>query len=169
MAGRTRDIGWGFTGQVGYIGSRAIRQTANVNINAGEVGGGNSGRALARFGRIANINMLMPFGTATYNSLQTQLTRRLKSGSQFGLSYTFSKAIGFADNSDSGLTFSSISQWARNRALTGFDRTHNLQIYGVYELPFGPGQRWATDGPAAVLAGGWQFNAILSRISGRSR
>src|SRR5262245_9261771 len=161
-----RDIGWGFTAQAGYVGSRAIRQTANVNINAGEVGLGNAGRALARFGRIANINSLMPFGTTTYNSLQTQVTRRLNPGSQIGLSYTFSKAIGFADNSDSGLTFHSVSQWARNRALTGFDRTHNLQLYGVYVLPFGPGKRWATEGPAAWLGGGWQFNAILSKISG---
>jgi hypothetical protein len=130
------------------------------------VGLGNAGRALARFGRTANINMLMPFGTATYNSLQTQLTRRLISGSQIGLSYTFSKAIGYADNSDSGLTFHSVSQWARNRALTGFDRTHNLQIYGVYELPFGAGKRWATGGAAASLVGGWQLNVILSRMSG---
>ncbi|MBO0801426.1 MAG: TonB-dependent receptor, partial [Blastocatellia bacterium] len=57
-----RDIGMGFTAQAAYVGSRAIRQTANVNINAGEVGGGNAGRALARFHRIGNINMLMPFG-----------------------------------------------------------------------------------------------------------
>jgi Carboxypeptidase regulatory-like domain/TonB dependent receptor len=161
-----RDIGWGFTAQGAYVGSRAIRQTANVNINAGEVGGGNAGRALAKFGRIGNINVLMPFGTATYDSLQTQLTRRLNPGSQIGLSYTFSKAIGYADNSDSGLSFNSVSHWARNRAVTGFDRTHNLQIYGVYELPFGPGKRWAAAGPAAKLAGGWQLNAIVSTISG---
>ncbi len=161
-----RDIGWGFTAQAAYVGSRAIRQTANVNINAGELGGGNAGRALAKFGRIGNINVLMPFGTATYDSLQTQLTRRLNAGSQIGLSYTFSKAIGYADNSDSGMTFNSVSQWARNRAVTGFDRTHNLQIYSVYELPFGPGKRWAAGGPAARLSGGWQLNAIISTISG---
>jgi len=161
-----RDIGWGFTAQAGYVGSRAIRQTANVNINAGEVGQGNAGRALAKFGRIANINMLLPFNTATYDALQTQLNRRLNAGAQFGVTYTFSKAIGYADNNDSGLTWNSVSQWARNRALTGFDRTHNLQIYGVYELPFGAGKRWATSGPASWLAGGWQFNAIMSKISG---
>jgi Carboxypeptidase regulatory-like domain/TonB dependent receptor len=161
-----RDIGWGFTAQAAYVGSRAIRQTANVNINAGEVGRGNAGRALAKFGRIGDIDMLMPFGTATYDSLQTQVTRRLNPGAQIGLSYTFSKAIGYADNSDSGLTFDSVSQWERNRALTGFDRTHNLQIYGVYELPFGAGKRWAPGGPAARLAGGWQFNFILGRMSG---
>jgi carboxypeptidase family protein/TonB-dependent receptor-like protein len=160
------DIGLGLTAQAAYVGSRAIRQTANVNINAGEVGGGNAGRALVRFGRIGNINMLMPFGTATYNSLQAQLTRRLNSASQIGLSYTFSKAMGYADNSDTGLTFNSVSQWERNRALTGFDRTHNLQIYGIYELPFGAGKRWASSGPAASLAGGWQLNTIVSRMSG---
>lgn len=161
-----RDIGWGFTAQAAYVGTRAIRQTANVNINAGEVGLGNAGRALAKFGRIANINSLMPFNTATYNSLQTQLNRRLNPNAQIGLTYTFSKAIGYADNSDSGLTFHSVSQWARNRALTNFDRTHNLQIFGVYELPFGAGKRWATDGPASWLAGGWQVNGVMSRLSG---
>lgn len=161
-----RDIGWGFTAQAGYVGSRAIRQTANVNINAGEVGLGNAGRALARFGRIANINMLVPFNTSTYDSLQTQLNRRLNPSAQIGVTYTFSKAISYADNSDSGLTFHTVSQWARNRALAGFDRTHNLQIFGVYELPFGAGKRWATSGPASWVAGGWQLNGIMSKISG---
>lgn len=161
-----RDLGWGFTAQAGYVGSRAIRQTANVNINAGEVGQGNAGRALAKFGRIANINMLVPFNTATYDSLQTQLNRRLNPSAQIGVTYTFSKAIGYADNSDSGLTFHSVSQWARNRSLTGFDRTHNLQIFGVYELPFGAGKRWATSGPVSWFIGGWQVNGIMSKISG---
>ncbi len=161
-----RDIGWGFTAQAGYVGSRAIRQTANVNINAGEVGLGNAGRALAKFGRIANINMLVPFNTSTYDSLQTQLSRRLSPDAQVGLTYTFSTAIGYADNSDSGLTFHSVSQWSRNRARTSFDRPHNLQLYGVYALPFGAGRKWATEGPASWFAGGWQFNAIMSKFSG---
>ena len=161
-----RDIGWGFTVQGAYVATRAIRQTANVNINAGEVGLGNPGRALARFGRIANINMLVPFNTADYNGFQAQVNRRLNPAAQVGLTYTFSKAMGYADNSDSGLTFNSVSQWARNRGLTSFDRTHNLQVFGVYELPFGAGKRWATSGPASWLAGGWQLNGIMSRLSG---
>lgn len=161
-----RDIGWGFTAQAAYVGSRAIRQTANVNINAGEIGLGNPGRALFKFGRIANINMLVPFNTAMYDSLQTQLTRRLNPSAQVGVTYTFSKSISFADNSDSGLTWNSISQWARNRALSSFDRPHNFQLYGVYELPFGQGKKYITSGPASHLAGGWQFNAVMSRMSG---
>jgi len=160
------EIGAGFVVQGAYVGSRAIRQTANVNINAAGPGGGNNGRALAAFGRIANINMLVPFNTATYDSLQTQLTRRMTSGSLLGVSYTLSKAINYADNSDSGLTWNWEPLWERNRALAGFDRTHNLQVYGIYELPFGPGKRWARSGPASMIAGGWQLNGVFSALSG---
>ncbi|MEO6723959.1 MAG: TonB-dependent receptor, partial [Blastocatellia bacterium] len=161
-----REIGYGFIAQAAYVGSRAIRQTANVNINAAGPGGGNAGRALANFGRTANINLLTPFNTATYNSLQTQLTRRISTSSILGLSYTYSKAIGYADNSDSGLTFNWVPAWERNRAVTNFDRPHNLQIYAVYELPFGHGKRWAQDGLANWLAGGWQLNGVFSKLSG---
>jgi Carboxypeptidase regulatory-like domain/TonB dependent receptor len=160
------EIGWRIIGQAAYVGSRAIRQTANVNINAAGPGGGNAGRALAKFGRTATINMLMPFNDATYDSLQTQLSRRLSGGSLLGMAYTLSKAMNYADNSDSGLTWNYEPLWERNRALADFDRTHNLQLYGVYALPFGPGRKWANEGVAALIAGGWQLNGVLSATSG---
>ncbi len=165
-----REIGGHVTVQAGYVGSRAIRQTANVNINAAQGAGvGNAGRGLARYGRLTtNINMLMPFNTATYDSLQMQVTRRLSAGSLLGMSYTFSKAIGYADNSDSGLTWHWVDMWRRNRAVTAFDRPHNLQLYAVYELPFGKGKKWATEGPASWLAGGWQLNGVFSAQSGQA-
>ncbi len=161
------DVGAGFIAQAAYVSSRAIRQVANVNINAAGPGGGNNGRALfPQFRRIANINEMRPFNTATYHSLQTQVTRRLSDSSIFGLTYTFSKAINYADQSDSGLTFNWVPILERNRGVAGFDRTHNLQIYGVYELPFGSGKRWASEGLLSKIAGGWQLNAIFSKLSG---
>ena len=160
------EIGWGIVGQAAYVGTRAVRQTANVNINAAGPGGGNPGRALAKFGRTATINMLMPFGDAEYNALQTQVTRRLSGGSMIGMAYTLSKAMNYADNSDSGLTWNYEPMWERNWALADFDRTHNFQLYGIYDLPFGPGGRWAKDGVAAKVAGGWQVNGVLSATSG---
>jgi hypothetical protein len=163
-----RDIGAGINVQAAYVGSRAIRQTANLNINYAGPGGGNPGRVLAqRFpGRIGNINMIAPFNTANYNALQTQVTRQFSNGGLFGLAYTWSKAINFADNSDSGLTWNWIPMWQRNRAVSGFDRTHNLQVYGIYNLPFGKGKRWSNSGIASWIAGGWQVNGIMSVLSG---
>jgi outer membrane usher protein FimD/PapC len=117
-------------------------------------------------GRIGNINLYTPFNTSNYNSLQTQLRRQLGKTGQFGLSYTYSKAISFADNNDSGLSWNRPEDWARNRAPASFDRPHNVQTYFVYDLPFGKGKKWATTGPANWLLGGWQTNGILSLMSG---
>jgi hypothetical protein len=55
---------------------------------------------------------------------------------------------------------------ARNRSLLNFDRTHNLRISSVFELPFGRGKKWAQSGVASALAGGWQINGIFSAYSG---
>jgi hypothetical protein len=50
--------------------------------------------------------------------------------------------------------------------LASFDRTHNLQVFGLNELPFGRGRKWAQSGVANWLAGGWQLNYVISRLSG---
>jgi len=54
----------------------------------------------------------------------------------------------------------------RNKALASYDRTHNLAIYGAYELPFGANKRWAKSGVLGALGGGWQLNWTLARTSG---
>ncbi|WP_321475568.1 TonB-dependent receptor domain-containing protein [uncultured Paludibaculum sp.] len=161
-----RDMGAGFNLQTAYVGSRAIRQTVNQNINAAGPGGGNTGRALyAKFQRISNITYHTPFNTTTYDSLQMQATRRV-GAAQLGAAYTFSKTLAYGDDTDSGLTWHWVPMLQRNRAVAGFDRTHNFQFYGNYEIPFGRKYRFANQGVLAAVAGGWQLNWILSRMSG---
>lgn len=160
-----RDLGAGFNVQAGYAGSRAIRQTVIQNINAAGPGGGNAGRALSRFNRISNIQYFTPFNTATYNSLQVQATRRVRDSS-IGFAYTLSRSTNYGDDQDAGLTFNWVPMLQRNKAVAGFDRTHNAQLYGTYELPFGRGKRWVQNGLASKLLGGWELNWILSRYSG---
>ena len=53
-----------------------------------------------------------------------------------------------------------------NRAVAGFDRTHNLQVFGNYDLPFGRGQAFLTNGPAGFILGGWSLTGSISRESG---
>jgi hypothetical protein len=162
-----RDLGWGVNLQTSYVGTRGIRQTARPNINHGTPGGGTNGRVLARrWGRTADVIMYMPFNTSNYNGWQNQITRRFANGGTFGVSYTWSKAISYADNNDSTLTWNIPEMWDRNRAAAGFDRTHNLQIYGVYALPFGRGQRFAQDGIMSHIIGNWQINGIFSKVTG---
>ncbi|MBI5086196.1 MAG: TonB-dependent receptor [Acidobacteria bacterium] len=161
-----RDVGLGFNVQAAYVGSRGVRQTVNQNINASGPGGGSTGRALyAKFGRTSNITYHNPFRTTVYDGLQIQTTRRV-GATLLGVSYTFSKSLSWGDDTDSGLTWNWVPMLHRNRAVAGFDRTHNFQFYGNYELPFGRKHALAKHGVAAAIAGGWQVNWILSRMSG---
>lgn len=150
-----------------YVGTRSIRQIAQVNINASFPGGGDAGRALAQlYGRTADTTELLPLGTANYNSLQSTLKRSLRHGIQFQSSYTFSKVIALNDNADSNLFFSSPAALLRNRAVTGYDRTHAFSLAGSAELPFGKGKSFLRSGPLATILGGWQLGAVSTAYSG---
>jgi hypothetical protein len=158
--------------EAGYVGTRGIRIPLGLNINAAPVGGGNAGRLLnANFAVCptancwGDINAVAPFKPTYYDSLQAKLARRLSGGAVIGFAYTFSKAIDYGENE--GPVFHPFPiNWGDNKALAGFDRPHNFQAYGVYELPFGRNKRWAQHGIASVLGGGWQLNWIMSRYSG---
>jgi hypothetical protein len=153
------------TASTGYVGTRAVGQMGFININAGAPGTGNAGRALfPKFGLTADINEILPYRTTTYDALQSELRGRFGS-SIIGLVYTWSKAINYADN-DANPRIQYMPEAERNRGPASYDRTQNFQAYGVYDLPFGHGQRWLSDGFASYLLEGWQLNGILSRTSG---
>jgi hypothetical protein len=160
-----RELGWKSTIQAGYVGTRAVDQMGFININAGPPGTGNSGRPLfIKFGLTADINSIQPYGTTKYDGLQVLFTRRWAS-SQLGTAYTWSKTINFADN-DGGPRIQYLPAKDLNRGLASYDRTHNLQVYGVYDLPFGKGQRWAHDGWQSKVFGGFQVSGVMSLMSG---
>jgi hypothetical protein len=160
-----RELPDGYVAQAGYVATRATGQMSYVNINAGPPGGGTAGRLLySRFGLTADINEIMPYKTATYDGLQTQLVKRWAT-SQAGVTYTFSKAVNYADNDGNPRI-----QWQPmadlNRGPAQYDRTHNFQTYWVAQVPFGQGHRWFSDGIGSHLLGGWELSGLLSAMSG---
>ena len=162
-----RDIGAGINVQAGYVGTRTVRAVSYLNINAGYPGSGNAGLPLfQKWGNANTINLMTPFNGGRYNAIQTQATRRLSAGSQIGVIYTHSRTLDYFDNEYNSLTWAWPAMWGRDKALAGYDRTHNFQFYGTYALPFGRGQRMAKTGVAAAVLGGWTLNGIWSRMSG---
>ena len=158
-----RELNWGFVAQAGYVGSRTVRPLLTMELNYALPGGGNTGRILnQQYGRTASTTLQLPYpdGTGRYDSLQATLTRRFSNGFQLQTSYTYSKSMSW------GTSWMDPSQFHRNRALSSFDRPHNLQMGWVAELPFGEGKPLATEGLAKILFGGWQLNGIFSKYSG---
>jgi hypothetical protein len=154
---------------VGYVATKTVRQLSDLNLNAAGPGEGNAGRPLARaFGRLVDTTLTDAFADARYHSLQATLNRRFSNGLLIRSSYTFGKAINENDEpSRGGLLFNHPSVRHRNRALAGFDRTHNFHLGFLYELPFGPGKPLGNGGGwASILARGWQVNGVVGAYSG---
>jgi hypothetical protein len=153
----------------GYVGAYAVRPVVNLNANASPPGTGPAGGILSqRYGATyTTVNELVPFKNNRYDSLQTKVTYRMAGGSSAGFAWTWSKAIDYADNEDlSGVAFPFPAFWEMNRSVANFDRTHNFEIYGLFALPFGRGQRWAKSGPASWIFGDWLIAPVISKMTG---
>lgn len=162
-----RELPWKFKATAGYVGTYADGQMGFININTSAPGTGTNGRTLfQQFGYTADINEFKPFGSARYDSLQATLNRRWGT-SNMGVAYTWSKAINYFDNSEANPRIPYLPEIERNKGLAGYHRAHNLQVFGVMDLPFGKGQKWG-GGSSVVnaLIGGWQLNTLVSAMSG---
>ncbi|HKQ75974.1 MAG TPA: TonB-dependent receptor [Blastocatellia bacterium] len=161
----------GFIAQAAYIGTRQLKISQTLDLNAGQIlGAGRNGQPFfAKFGRTVQTALLTPVGRNQYDSLQTKLQRRFSNGIEMNVAYTFSKAIGICcDELSDSLPAIQIPQFmGLARALEPFDRPHNFNTTVVAGLPFGRGKRWAKDGVLAHLAGGWSVNGLLTAYSGR--
>ena len=165
-----KELKWGFVGEAAYVATRQIDQLGFLELNWSPIGGGQAGRQLnQKFGRTAQTRLVAPVGDTKYDALQARLDRRFANGFQIGVGYTLSKSTGIAGapRSDGTPRIMIPEFYHLNTAISPFDRTHNLQITNLTELPFGPGRRWLNGGGVvAAIVGGWQVNNILSFTSG---
>jgi hypothetical protein len=160
----------GFVFQTGYVGAIDVRPLVNVNLNASAPGTGAAGGLLSQaLGKTftGTINGEVPFKRNYYNSLQTKVTRRFAQGSSFGVVWTWSRTLDYSDDEElNALSFPDPTYWQRNYAPASFDRTHDVEMYGLLNLPFGKGRRWATGRVASWILGGWQLSPTLSVMTG---
>jgi len=162
-----RELPGRWTAEVAYVGNRGHDIIASFNMNAGMVlGADNAGRPLfAPFARTADVTTWLPMKTA-YHSLQAKVDRRFSNGVLVTTSYTLGRSKNYSDGDSNGAiqTPADIERsWARRNE----DRLHNFVVSGVYQLPFGPGRKWAQDGPLSHVVGDWQVSGILAVQSGR--
>jgi hypothetical protein len=179
--GFQRELPFGMTLDVSYVGSRSRDVAVNRPINELPV------EALALGASVLNQSVPNPFqglinagglGAATvprqqllrpypqftsfnssdrnegqiwYNSMQMLLEKRYSHGLTFLIAYTLSKNI-------EATSYLNGQDPAPARTLTAWDRPHRLTIAPIYELPFGPGRKLLSGSHPVVsrLAGGWQ-------------
>jgi hypothetical protein len=165
-----KELPLGFVAEAGYVATRQVRQFGFLNLNWAPIGTGTAGQQLYKpFGRSATTQVISPIGGSHYDSLQARLQRRFGAGFLMQTAYTWSKCITTSgpENSDGMPRIAIPEFYGLNRSVCNIDRTHNLRISYIAELPFGKGKRYLKEGillPA--LLGGWQLNGLLSFYSG---
>lgn len=157
-------------GQVGelvntYSASRSIYLTPGVN--GATLGPGFFLRANPEAG-IADYVGNGSF--SNYNSLQAEVRRRLRNGLYLQANYAWSK--GYTDFDGTSANFSALLDLDQGTVLEKKrqtnDITHIFKANGIYELPFGPGKRFANfGGVAGRILGGWQLGGIFEIRTGR--
>jgi len=119
----------------------------------------------------ANQALLLDNGSfSTYNSLQLELRRRFSRGFFLSSNYTFSKALTDFEGSPvteiSPLVTIRHPQVDKRRA--SFDIRHVFNLNGIYELPFGSGQRFLAGAPRPIrqVIDRWRVSTIVRMTAG---
>jgi len=149
--------------EIAYVGTRTDGGYADLNINDGEPGLGNTSRKYFAVAGTTAVNDWASRTKSRYQGLQVALNRPFKNGLMLKGAYTWSQAKNMADEDGwVGLTWNHPMKYEDNFAIAGFDRTHVLQFGWVYELPF---LKDRTDALGTIL-GGWQVNGVGSWYTG---
>jgi len=100
-------------------------------------------------------------GSSNYHSLQATVQRRFKQGLSLGAAYTWSKALGTASDVEGNFINIICSRCFDYRVLS-FDRTHNLVINYLYDLP----KLKANNRLVKGVANNWQLTGVTTFQSG---
>jgi hypothetical protein len=140
----------------------------NQNINYSRIGGGNASLPFNQpglaggFRTTAAINVVKPLGRVQYDSLQVSVNRRMANGFAMTSAYTYAKAT---DWWAGGIFIPEF--WDLNKGTQSGNTPHKVDISATYELPFGPGQKFVSNGGVlSNVLSGWQVNSYFTAFSG---
>lgn len=185
--GIQRAIGWGTVVDVSYVGSLGRHLGEVIDLNMVPYGAeflpqnqnpqtntplnDNYFRPYMGYG---NIPQQIFEGNSSYHSLQVRADRRMSKGLQFGVSFTHSKAMDYAEGdstSTSGAAPNSTNTVAQfqnrrvwNYGIAGYDRPDILTFHFLYSVP--SISRLLPHPLVRAVFDGWQVSDITSFIAG---
>jgi len=156
--------------EVSYLGSRGDRLQRWINLANQPVPGTSSVASRSPFPEFGLFQGAANVGYSRYNSLGLKLTRRYSNGLTVLGSYTYSKST---DNGSGIRTLGTDPLNPQNSYCLScedgpsvFDQRHRFVTSTVYDLPFGPGRKYLSEGVVGKVLGGWKLNSIVTIASG---
>ncbi|QNI38192.1 TonB-dependent receptor [Edaphobacter albus] len=154
-----------------YVGTRGVHLFRRYNINTPPPGNTpyNSRLPYRYFNSAGqqyatNMDYAAADGSSIYHALQAETKVNISHSLVGRVNYTWSKEI-----DDMSVWWPLDDRYNRGEGRNQAPNIpQNFIASLIYQLPFGPGQRWLTSAPrpAEVLFGGWQFSTITKLQSG---
>lgn len=167
--------------EIGYVGTRSLHVAGCSEFNQALLASPATPVSGETTNSIANVVQRVPYAgvapgslscqtayLASYNSLQTNVTRRLSHGLQFLGSYTWSRTLDETSGSSGSQVFelwlltNDQNNPRQNYGPTDFDRTHRAVINFTYDLPSFRNHSWAL----RQLTSNWRASGIAVAQSG---
>jgi hypothetical protein len=137
--------------------------------------GPNHGGVVVKQAKMLNDNYFRPYpgygavnlrdygGTSNYNALQTSVTRRFARGLQFGVAYTWSKAMATESEVNGGVSlYQNRRFW--DYGLANYDRTHQLVVHWTASVP--DSTHLTGNRVLKAITNHWEWSGIAEFISG---
>jgi hypothetical protein len=177
--GLQREIVKGVVADVSYVGSVNRHLEMSNNINAVRDGmrfydvhpenkdprrsGALPDEFLRTYPGWQDITIRENWGTSNYNALQMQVNRRYSKGVQFGVAYTYSRALGIADDDPGSYDFQRpLREW--HYAPADYNQAHSFVVSYTWDLP--KASRLVRSGAVKVLFDGWQLSGENAWVQG---
>ena len=150
---------WNSLVSFAYVGSNTAHVALYANDINQPVPGAGPTNPRRQFPRFANILESIPLGGANYQGVESKFERRFASGFSVLSGYTFSKTL---ERQIGQLT----SVLATEKRLSIQHMPHRFFTAAVWELPFGKGRTFASQGVLSQITGGWQISPIFEAQKG---
>jgi outer membrane receptor protein involved in Fe transport len=152
------------TATIAYVGNGGRHLFYRRDYNAAVPGPGDflSRRAYGGLGFLVPAYNQSNQSSSGYQGMQLSLEKRMSQGLFLTTALTWGKSYDFGLHN----AFSPFDQNA-DRAPSDSDRALVISVGHVWELPFGPNQRFLNgQGPSRFLVAGWEFSGITRWMSG---
>ncbi len=161
--------------QVAYVGKNSHRLNYPREANIASYEPGATARNVQQRRQFltdfyGSVSSLHADGNSTYNALQLLLQKRFSGGYTLQTSYSFGKSLDDRSRSVPGQTGpqNPFDPHSGEKSRSDFDQRHIFSLNGIWDLPFGRGQKFGGGWHPALnaIAGGWRLSTIVRLLSG---
>jgi hypothetical protein len=159
--------------EYGQMGSMASNISSTVSYNQNMVAAGYPANFFVVNPTVAGgaAYDVLPWGSSYYDSGHVEVRRRLATGLQFQVNYSYSKSLsnGATASGDDLSQPSTLRDLAMNKTPDGFDIRNAIKANYIYELPFGPGRHFfsgLSNKVAKKALEGWEIAGVARLQSG---